>query len=72
MTRVYYANHSRDSIMALESPDEVVRAYRALKLFDDLANQPENMVLTKMREGTGFQIIISYFIPILICSMILP
>ena len=51
MTRLNYANQTRDSVLAADSPEKAAKIYQALKCLDQLAYDPNNMILRKLDEG---------------------
>ncbi len=51
MSRINFSNQSRDSTMRVTSVKTVRDVYRALKLFDRLAYEPDNQIVYKLREG---------------------
>lgn len=65
VTRVNYSSQVRDSVFQAQSVSEVKQFYKALSLFDKLANKKENHIVYKLEQGKHFGI--SFGLSILSC-----
>ena len=54
VTRVNYSSQVRDSVFQAQSVSEVKAFYKALSLFDTLANKKENHIVYKLEQGKYF------------------